>query len=429
MAKPQTKKKTTREREHDPWFNPYRYPASERARKALSEALREFEQWNERKRSRKAKDEQWFREVGCALLADLAYHHLDGSPGEGRVVRRAKSQLGKRSRYHPPFFTRSFPKLLDDLDSFGYLKQKRGKFSGIPERSTRTTIKPGAKFIELIEKHKITFEDLAVDAAEEVIILKRAKSGYWDEGGQIEYDDTPTTLRLRDEVRELNSFLEEADIKFDQSIHDRPVDVRARRLFRYFARGDFKSGGRLFRGFWENLPKRARLLGVSIEGEPVVELDYSQLNPMLAYAMVGCSPPSGDAYSLPGLEQHRDGVKRVFNALLFDKGPRKSFPKGESDRFAKKVKIGDVIKAIHEKHPNLGSVLSTGVGFHLMYLESELMMRVLEKLRYQDIVGLPVFDGVIASKAEIAIEVMKDQFKKTQKLEIQVRHEHGWGYL
>jgi hypothetical protein len=202
-------------------------------------------------------------------------------------------------------------------------------------------------------------------------------------------------------------------------------------LFRYFARGDFESGGRLFRGFWENLPKRARLLGLTIEGEVVVELDYSQLNPMLAYAMVGRSPPSGDAYSLPGLKQYRDGVKRVFNALLFDTGPRKSFPKGENVRFPKEVKIGDVIKAIHEKHPKLGSVLSTGVGFHLMYLESELMMRVLEKLRYQDIVGLPVFDGVIvkASKAEIAKEVMKDQFKKTQKLEIQVRHEHGWGYL
>ena len=226
--------------------------------------------------------------------------------------------------------------------------------------------------------------------------------------------------RLRAEVRELNAWLEDADITFEPFAHIRPVDVRARRLFRYFANADFKSGGRLFRGFWENLPKRARLLGLSIEGEGVVELDYSQLNPMLAYAKVGCSPPSGDAYTLPGLEQYRDGVKRVFNALLFDKGPRKSFPKGENVRFPKKVKIGDVIGAIREKHPMLGSVLSTGAGFHLMYLESEIMMRVLEKLRHQNIVGLPVFDGVIvkASKAETAKAVMKEQFNKATGLEI-----------
>ena len=62
-----------------------------------------------------------------------------------------------------------------------------------------------------------------------------------------------------------------------------------------------------------------------------------------------------------------------------------------------------------------------------MYLESEIMMRVLEKLRHQNIVGLPIFDGVIvkASKAEIAKAVMKEQFNKATGLEIQVSLEHG----
>ena len=120
-------------------------------------------------------------------------------------------------------------------------------------------------------------------------------------------------------------------------------------------------------------------------------------------------------------------MKKVFNALLFDKGPRKSFPKGVNVLFPKEVKIGDVIGAIREKHPMLGSVLSTGAGFHLMYLESEIMMHVLEKLRHQNIVGLPVFDGVIvkASKAEVAKGVMKEQFNKATGLEIQVRLEHS----
>ena len=268
---------------------------------------------------------------------------------------------------------------------------------------------------------------MAVSAAEEVIILKRAKKSFWDPGGQIEYDDTPLTEKLRDEVRTLNAWLEGADITFEPFAHIRPVDVRARRLFRYFARGDFKSGGRLFRGFWQVLPKRARLLGLTIDGEGVVELDYSQLNPMLAYAKVGCSPPSGDSYTLPGLEQCRDGVKRVFNALLFDQKLRKSFPKGENVRFPKTVKIGDVIEAIHEKHPMLRSMLSKGAGFHLMHLESEIMMGVLKELQHQGIVGLPVFDGAIvkASKAERAKRVMKEQFNKATGLEIAVRLEQA----
>ena len=423
MAK--TQKKTTRER--DPWFNPYRSTASWKAAIALGDMLYGFEQRENRKRARKPKDKQWLWDIGYPLLADLAYHYLNGSPGNGLVVARAKSKLGKHSRYYPPYFTRSFPKLLDDFEGAGYLEQKTGVFSGLPGKSTRTTIRAGAKLIDAIKKHQITFDDLAVSAAEEVIILKRAKKGYWDEGGQIEYKDTPVTERLRDEVRWLNAWLESADIAFEPFAYSRPVDVRARRLFRYFANANFKSGGRLFRGFWENLPKRARLLGLLIEGEGVVELDYSQLNPMLAYAKVGRSPPSGDAYTLPGLEQYRDGVKRVFNALLFDTGPRRSFPKGEAIRFPKKVKIGDVIGAICAKHPRLRSVLSTGAGFDLMFRESEIMMNVLEGLRHQGIVGLPVFDGVIvkASKAETAKRVMKEQFNKATGLEIQVRLEHG----
>ena len=61
---------------------------------------------------------------------------------------------------------------------------------------------------------------------------------------------------------------------------------------------------------------------------------------MLAYAQVRGSPPSGDAYTLPGLEQYRDGVKRVFNALLFDeshervsqRGQQVLFPEGKNRR-------------------------------------------------------------------------------------------------
>lgn len=364
MSKSPTKKKPKKEREGDPWLNAYRWPATPRALEVVGEVLFDVEKRENRKRNRKPKDRQWLWQVGHVLVADLAYHYLSGSPGNGLAVPRAKRELGKKSRYHPPYFTRSFPKLLDTLQRLGYLRQKIGAYSGMPGESKRTTIRAGVRLIELIEKHKVTFADLEVGGDEEVIILKRAKRDHWDEGGQIEYKDTAATKRLRAEVRELNSWLERADIAFDADAHDRPVDVRARRLYRYFSNSDFKSGGRLFRGFWQNLPKPARLLGLRIEGERVIELDYSQLNPTLAYARVDCSPPSDDAYTLPGLEQYREGVKKVFNALLFDKGPRNRFPKDVNVLFPKRTKIGDVVVAIREKHPMLGSVLSSGAGFH-----------------------------------------------------------------
>lgn len=340
------------------------------------------------------------------------------------MIPRAKSALGKKhSRYSPPLFTRGFPDLIDDLQRLEYLQQTKGIYSGMPGKSKRTTIKAGERLIALVREHGIGFDDLAVSEDEEVIILKRKKAGYDDDGGRIEYDDTPVTLKLRNQVRGVNSWLEAADIHFQASAHDQPVDVHARRLFRYFAEESFSLGGRLFRGFWQNLPKTARLRGITIEGERVVELDYGQLNPTLAYAEVGVSPPTGDAYTLTGFEHYRDGVKKVFNALLFDNKPRKSFPKGVNKLFPPKTKIADVIGAIREKHPMLKSV--TGQGYHLMYRESEIMMRVLERLKGQAVVGLPVFDAVIvkASEAAAAKSVMEGEFQRATKLQIQVRVE------
>jgi hypothetical protein len=425
MMKRTSKKNTQDEPDHDPWFNPYRQAATDRAQVALGGVLYEFEQQEQRKRARKEKDRLWLWQLGYALLADLAYHHLSGSPGTGLVVPRAKRALGKPSRYHPPFFTRTFPKLLDAFEGSGYLVQKKGEYSGNPAQSRRTTIRAGAKLIALIEEHQLTLDDLGLGDDEEVIILKRAKRDHWDKGERIEYKDNETTRRLREEVRAVNRWLEAADITFDPSTYDRPVDTRSRRLYRYFANGDFKSGGRLFRGFWENLPKQARLRGLRIDGEHVIELDYAQLNPMLCYAKVGCVPPLGDAYELPGLEQHRAGVKKVFNALLFDTGLRKSFPRDTNVLFPPKTKVRDVIRAIRRKHPDIHTVLSTGAGFGLMYLESEIMMRVLESLQERGIVGLPVFDAVIvkASKADEAMAVMQHEFDHQTGLEIQVRWE------
>ena len=135
--------------------------------------------------------------------------------------------------------------------------------------------------------------------------------------------------------------------------------------------------------------------------------------------------PRRSAYTLPGFEEHRDGVKKLFNALLFDRGPRDSFPENVNVLFPPKTKVATVISRINEKHPMLKSVLSTGCGFHLMYRESEIMMSVLEVLQSQGIVGLPVFDAVIVrrSETEAAKAVMEAEFQKATGLEIQVKLE------
>jgi hypothetical protein len=296
---------------------------------------------------------------------------------------------------------------------------------GDPDKFRRTTVRAGVKLIELIKEHKVTLEDLQEIEGEEIIILKRSKRGYWDEGKRVDYRDTPTTRRFRSELRDINSWLAMADIFFDAAAYDHPVDVQARRLRRNFTCGRFDSGGRLFGGFWENLPKPARSRGIRIEGEPVVGLDYSQLNPTLAYHIARDVPPGGDAYTLPGLEKYRDGVKKIFNAMLFSH-PVKQFPKGARAMFPRPIKCGNVTEAILRRHPKLKGVLSSvEIGHQLQFLESEIMMEVLRKCRKRNIVALPVFDSVVVkSSAENTVrEIMLREFKAVTRLDIMVKRE------
>jgi hypothetical protein len=312
--------------------------------------------------------------------------------------------------------------MLDTLSALGFIIQ----IIGDPDKHRLTTVKAGPKLIELIKERGVTLEDIEAGSGEEIIVLKRFKRGYWDGGARIEYRDTPTTTRFRDELRAVNTWLEKANIRFDAAAagYDQPVNVHARRLYRHFT-GRFDLGGRLFNGFWQTLPKDVRVNGIRIDGEPVVGLDYSQVNPLLAYYVAKADPPPGDAYTLPGLEDYREGVKKIFNAMLFNH-PVKKFPKGSRELFPRRLKCEDVTEAILKRHPKLkGVLLSHESGHQLQFLESAIMMRVLRKCLKRNIVALPVFDSVVVkSSLEIPVrEIMRQEFKIVTGLNVTIKRE------
>jgi hypothetical protein len=412
------------EPERDLWFNPHLGPRDIRAHKVIGAVVPAVER-HKRKRALRSKDKLTFFQALIPLVANLIHHYLIGSPGQGIPVPRSKKALGKKGNRYQPSFPRSFPRILDALCDLGFAKETIGKYSGFPGQSRQTTVRAGPKLIELIRQQKITLEDLDAGEGDEVIILRRAKHGYGDEGERIPYTDNATTNRFRSELRAINDWLAKADISFDAASSTRPVNVQARRLRRQFTLGRFDRGGRLFGGFWEPLPKVARRDGIRIDGEPVVGLDYSQLNPLLAYHVAGATPPSDDAYTLLGLETCRDGVKKVFNAMLF-KHPVVKFPKGARGLFPRRVRCEDVTDAILQLHPKLRVFLPSGeIGHQLQFLESEIMMCVLRKCQERNIVALPVFDCVVvkASAEGTVREIMRREFKAVAGLDVTVKRE------
>jgi hypothetical protein len=179
--------------ERDPWFNPHLGPRGIPAHKLLIDVLPAVEK-HKRRRAMRAVDQQTLYRVVIPLVLNLVQHNLNGSPGRGIPVPRSNKELGKKGdRYQPFLFPRTFPKMLDALSDLGFAKVTLGKYSGFPGQSKRTTVRAGPKLIELIEKHKVTLEDLSGRYDEEVIILSRPRRDYWDEGERIDYKDTATT--------------------------------------------------------------------------------------------------------------------------------------------------------------------------------------------------------------------------------------------
>jgi hypothetical protein len=415
----------------DLWFNSHLGPntasddSSTRAHAVIGVPLLAVKE-HDRKRALTGKSLNTFYKVMIAVLSNLIVHYLRDSPGNGVPVPLSKKVLGKKGdRYNPLTFPRSFAQMVRALRNLGFAEVTLGKYSGFPGLSKRTTMRASRKLVALIEEHKVTLEDFSGHYDQEVIILSRPKVGYGDEGERIDYKDTATTQRFRKELRAINEWLAQADIAFDAGVFDKPVDVRARQLRRQFTLGRFDRGGRLFGGFWINLPKPVRLQGIRIDDEDVAGLDYSALNPRLAYYLADADPPLGDAYTLPDLEQSRDGVKRVFNAMLF-KHPVTQFSKRVRELFPTKVKCGDVTDAILRQHPMLKGVLSSEeTGHHLQFIESEIMMGVLRKCLERNFVALPIFDCVVVkSSAEKTVkEIMKSEFKAATGLNIEVKRE------
>src|SRR5262249_174319 len=136
-------------------------------------------------------------------------------------------------------------------------------------------------------------------------------------------------------------------------------------------------------------------------------------------------PPTGDAYKLEGLENNRDGVKKVFNAMLF-KHPVKQFPQGARALFPKRLKIKDVTDAILRRHPKLkGVLLSVDSGYQLQFLEITIMLRVLNECLKRSIVALPVHDSVVvkSSAENVVREIMRREFKAVTGLNVTVKRE------
>ena len=354
-----------------------------------------------RQRKRKASDQKILEETVEAILCDMMVVHLSGET-RGSALPLSHSVLGTRSRYRPAAFTKQLPNILKALASseLDFIRMQVGWQKNFGDRGQRTLIWPGWRILKRIEEHSISLADIGRRPFREVIVLKASKQDHWDESQYLDYEDTPSIVAMRQQMIEINEWLEQADIDVPDIELAERLHLSDKSLRRVFTRGSFESGGRLFGGFWQYMKKDDRLYCLAINEEGVSGLDFGQIAIRIAYSLVGSEPPEGDLYDIAGHARfYRPGIKKLFNALLSSQQPINRKPRGTKG-ILPPVSLPTLIEQIGKKHPAIKPLFFTSACHKIQFIESQIMVEVILRLKQKNIVALPIHDGLVVASQE-----------------------------
>ena len=390
-------------------FDPSKTVAGEASRALVADVLHRIESSESRQRARREADQRNFELMVSAIVLDLA-HCVLVSPKDAVAVPLQNALYTAKTR-PAPFLMETFPSLVRQLAKLELLDLEMGRRSPFGP-GKRSTVRASHQLLRLLEKHGVAQSDIGLDPRlrrRDVLVLKGSKVR--GKASKLVVPDTEETRRLRHDMQEINAWLATADLEWLDST---PIDVSYRFLRRIFNNGHLDQGGRLYGGFWQGLNAEARLNYIWIDGHAVSSLDFGQMAVRTAYSLVGVEPPTGDLYSVPRLEQYREGVKKVLNALLAaDKMPNR-FPQGTRAQFPRSYKLDDVVDPILAHHRPIARLFGTGRAHQLMHIESNLMVSILLQLKELGIVGLPIHDCLLVSQkySRQVKQVMEDSFRQ-----------------
>lgn len=369
----------------------------------------------DRKRAMKAADEVRYRATLLAFTAAVARIALAQVPPFNGV-----SVSFDERRYANSLISPTHSRTIrDGLSSLGFIVVGRGFYNkAAPKKSFATRIRHTSEFADLAREHGLRLNDLFRPPAE-VIALKGA------EGGAV-----PDDVRASEGVlHRYNDFIRRFDLTLPPEawqeltaliIKGRGTNGKGWKLHKgyddsriYLVRRfseSYERGGRLYDGFWQNMPKaiRQRLL---IDGEPTVELDFSRIHPTIIFADKGQTLDI-DPYDVPGFPDMEAAGKETFNRLLNSR--RKIAFRNRKDRkwFADKEEFNRYRDAMIAHLSPIKDTFQRDYGARLQKRDGELALKILRRCMDEGFPVYPVHDSFIvrASDRDRLHRIMDEDF-------------------
>jgi hypothetical protein len=366
------------------------------------------------------------------LVGDLLRART-GDNATGRIYR----PIGKSDFTDAPFDVKYdiFMRVLEGLKALGFVEHRKGRTRYLetgfapghkvtrPGRASRFWATP--KLLKLADEYGINSNNVndhfLPEPPTNPLVLKDYATGRGqnkEKGPKVKYTPTPETKRLEGDVRELNDFL--ARVKLTGGRHEG--------YQRTFNNRSWQAGGRLYSVGGDNyqLMSEAERLKVTINGEPVVEIDIKASQLTIYHAMVGEPLDAhSDPYARVGIG--RDIAKLWCVETLGNGAPKTRWSSDTIKEYREKgqdlPKATPVAKAMLEAFPALKRLEEhpkRDLWADLQFKEAEAIVSTMLVLkRRHGVPSLSMHDGLIVprSKWELAHDILKREFRRVVGVE------------
>lgn len=336
--------------------------------------------------------------------------YLIGGYQKGDVQIPTSRNLYQGSTRRSPMYQSELLDCLKWLIKSGYAEMTKpayqnetGKWTSASYRLTRKWLAVAVQFSPYLAKQEQIIQSITRNPNAPLIELRKA-------GKKIRLNHHQDKWRWVKRIQAYNSRLESHQFRLNGELLP-PVIFS---LTRIFNDGSFNRGGRYYSTF-QGFKSQLRLF-ITINDEPVIEVDYKGLHPSLLYQRAGLPEPTKDAYTIDGYP--RKLVKKAFNILINRKKPapatnsfifylNKNKQQYVDDKYPTAPTVDKAYclaleQAIRDHHKPIEHFFCTGVGLELQNHDSLLCSSVFDYFLIKtDSVVLAVHDSFIVKQSDI----------------------------
>ena len=356
---------------------------------------------------------------------------------------RDNNSYRAKSRYNEIHISKKIRDIVDELVKEGIIEEKRGfndKIRGIGFQSRIWASPSLTEKFKSARFHQFQFCDHA--GRESIVLRDENKEAFED------YQDTAITNFSRSLLSEYNALL--ANTHIDIVDLDKPVieigsgsktmrlaiTQQGKFVRRIFNNSRWDQGGRFYGGWWQRCPKIYREK-IVFDGVATAEIDFSGIHIVILYAQEGInywSEVNEDPYSIHGINDIdpeidlRAAAKLLLLTAINAETPEKAFgafrqqaePESPEKRLTNE-QLNSILNQLKRKHEPIAHMLASGAGIELMYVDSQITERLIERftrhyqcpiLTIHDSYVVPFgYDRVLHREMQVAFEAVTDVSK------------------